>query len=281
MLALVVGFAIAFPFHERILEWLIDPLPDDRQLVTFGVTEPFFTSVKVSLAAAFLLALPVILWQVWSFLAPAFEEHASASWPCSSMIATALPAGGLAFGYFVVLPRALEFLTTYDENLYQIKLRASYYITFVTFSLLAMALIFQLPIFVLALVRLGVVTSSTLRGTAAPVSRSASSRPRCSLRSTPSRSSSRRSSAHPVRAVDLGRGVLRTPLDGVGRPAAAARGLMGWACPQGVSAPNSGVDSLGGKAGEPWRRARWPRGAARRRFLGVCPAHVKPLIEAD
>ncbi len=163
VLALVVGFAIAYPFHERILEWLIDPLPDDRQLVTFGVTEPFFTSVKVSLAAGFLLALPVILWQVWSFLAPAFEEHAQRIVAVFVGIATALLAGGLAFGYFVVLPRALDFLTTYDENLYQIELRASYYISFVTFSLLAMALIFQLPIFVLALVRLGVVTSSTLR----------------------------------------------------------------------------------------------------------------------
>ena len=153
------------PFHEgfRILEWLIDPLPDDRQLVTFGVTEPFFTSVKVSLAAAFLLALPVILWQVWSFLAPAFEEHAQRIVAVFVAIATAPPCRRPRVRLLRHPAARLEFLTTYDENLYQIELRASYYITFVTFSLLAMALIFQLPIFVLALVRLGVVTSSTLR----------------------------------------------------------------------------------------------------------------------
>jgi sec-independent protein translocase protein TatC len=163
LLALAGGFAVAFPFHERIVGWLIEPLPEGKQLVTFGVTEPFFTSFKVSLAAGFLLALPVILWQIWSFLAPAFEEHAQRIVAVFVLVATVLLAGGLAFGYWVLLPKALQFLTTYDEQLYDIQIRASYYLSFVTFALLAMSLIFQLPIFVLALVRLGVITSGTLR----------------------------------------------------------------------------------------------------------------------
>jgi sec-independent protein translocase protein TatC len=163
LLVLVLGFAVAFPLHEEIVARMIDLLPDDRQLVTFGVTEPFFTSVKVSLAAGFLLALPVVLWQIWSFLAPAFEEHAQRIVAVFVAIATALLAGGLAFAYFVVMPKALEFLTNYDEELYQIEIRASYYISFVTFGLLAVALIFQLPLFVIALVRLGVLSSATLR----------------------------------------------------------------------------------------------------------------------
>jgi sec-independent protein translocase protein TatC len=163
LLALLVGFAIAFPFHETIVRWLIEPLPDDRRLITFGVTEPFFTSFKVSLAAGFLLALPVILWQTWSFLAPAFEEHAQRIVAVFVAIATALIAGGLAFGYWIVLPKALGFLTQYDAELYDIQIRASYYFSFVTLGLLAMALIFQMPIFILALVRLGVLTSSWLR----------------------------------------------------------------------------------------------------------------------
>ena len=163
LLALAGGVAVVFPFHERVIEWLVDPLPDDRQLVTFGVTEPFFTSFKVSLAAGFLLALPVILWQIWSFLAPAFEEHAQRVVAAFVAIATALLAGGLAFGYWIVLPRALSFLTTYDSELYQIEIRASYYLSFVTLGLLAFALVFQLPIFILALVRLGVLSSATLR----------------------------------------------------------------------------------------------------------------------
>ncbi len=161
--ALLGGMAIAFPFHEQILEWLMEPLPEKTQLVTLGVTEPFFTSFKISLAAGFLLALPVILWQIWSFLAPAFELHAQRVVATFVGIATALMAAGLAFGYFVVMPRALDFLVNYDSEVYDIQLRASYYISFVTLMLLAFALVFQLPLFILALVRLGVLTTDRLR----------------------------------------------------------------------------------------------------------------------
>jgi sec-independent protein translocase protein TatC len=161
--ALLGGMAIAFPFHEQILEWLMAPLPTNTKLVTFGVTEPFFTSFKISLAAGFLLALPVILWEIWSFLAPAFELHAQRVVATFVAIATGLMAGGLAFGYFVVMPRALDFLVNYDSEVYNIQLRASYYISFVTLTLVAFALVFQLPLFILALVRLGVLTTDRLR----------------------------------------------------------------------------------------------------------------------
>ena len=161
--ALLAGMAIAFPFHEQILQWLMDPLPGNTKLVTFGVTEPFFTSFKISLAAGFLLALPVILWQIWSFLAPAFEQHAQRVVAIFVAIATGLMAAGLAFGYFVVMPRALDFLVNYDKEVYDIQIRASYYISFITLSLLAFALVFQLPIFILALVRLGVLSTDVLR----------------------------------------------------------------------------------------------------------------------
>ena len=163
LVGLGAGVAVAFPFHETIVRWLTEPLPDDRKLVTFGVTEPFMTSFKVSLAAGFLLSLPLILWQVWSFLAPAFAEDAQRVVAAFVGIATALLAGGLAFGYWIVLPKALGFLTDYDSELYDIQIRASYYLSFVTLSLLAFALLFQLPIFILALVRLGVLSSATLR----------------------------------------------------------------------------------------------------------------------
>jgi sec-independent protein translocase protein TatC len=163
LLALAAGVAIAYPFRARILDWLTEPLPDDKKLVTFGVTEPFFTSFKVAMAAGFLLAMPVILWQIWSFLAPAFEKHAQRVVATFVGIATALLAAGLAFGYFIVLPRALDFLTNFDAEFYDVQIRASYYISFVTLMLLAFALVFQLPIFILACVRLGVLTSGTLR----------------------------------------------------------------------------------------------------------------------
>ena len=164
LLAVVPAFVVGFVFHEQLMEWLRAPLPDDReQLVTLGVTEPFFTSIKVSLYAALALALPVVLWQIWSFLAPAFEEHVQRVVAAFVALASVLFFGGLAFAYWVVLPPALRFLTTYDEELYASELRASYYYSFATATLIAVALLFLLPIFVLALVRLGVLSSATLR----------------------------------------------------------------------------------------------------------------------
>ena len=157
------AFAFAYVFHEQIVEWLTRPLPDDKQLVTLGVTEPFFTSIKVSAYAAFALALPVILYELWSFLAPAMEEHAQRVIAVFVLIATALFAGGLAFGYFVVLPRAVSFLTNFDEELYDVQIRASYYYSFVSLALVGMALVFEMPIFILALVRLRVLTADRLR----------------------------------------------------------------------------------------------------------------------
>ncbi len=161
--AIAVGFVVAFIFQDNILRWLKEPLPDNQSLITFGVTEPFFTSIKVSFYAGFALALPVVLWQTWSFLAPAFQEHSQRIVAVFVAIATALFVAGLAFAYWIVLPRALQFLTTYNDDVFRIDVRANYYFSFVTLGLIGFALVFQLPIFILALVRLGVLTSATLR----------------------------------------------------------------------------------------------------------------------
>ena len=164
LLALTACFVVAYVFHDHLIHWLNAPLPDDKQKpVTFGVTEPFVTSVKVSLYAGFALALPVILWQVWSFLAPAVEENAQRIVAVFVSVATLLFAGGLAFAYWVVLPAGVHFLTNYDSDLYTIEVRASYYYSFAALMLVAIALVFELPLFVLALVRLGVLTTATLR----------------------------------------------------------------------------------------------------------------------
>ena len=161
--AIVPIFLVTFAFHERIMEWLTGPLPEDRRLVTLGVTEPFTTSVKVSMIAALAIALPVILWQAWAFLAPAVQPHFERVVLTLVALATLLFVCGVAFMYVVVLPRALDFLTSYDDELYDIQIRASYYYTFAAMTLLAGGLAFLMPIFVLGLVRLRILTSDRLR----------------------------------------------------------------------------------------------------------------------
>jgi len=162
--ALVVGFAIAFVFHRHLLHWLNAPLPADRgKPVTLGVAEPFLTAMKVSLMAGFALALPVVLWQLWSFLAPAVEPHAERLVLTFVALATVLLVVGVAFGYFLVLPQAIHFLTNFDQNQFQILIRAKDHYSFVLTVLFAVGLVFELPIFLLVLVRLDVITTQTLR----------------------------------------------------------------------------------------------------------------------
>ena len=163
LFAIVPAFILAFAFHEHIVAWLTGPLPDDKDLVTFGVTEPFTTSVKVSMIAAIGLVLPVLLWQVWAFLAPAVAPNFERVALVFVAFATALFAAGVFFMYYVVLPRALDFLTNYDAELYDIQIRASYYYTFVAMTMLGGGLAFLMPVFVLALVRLRILTSTRLR----------------------------------------------------------------------------------------------------------------------
>jgi sec-independent protein translocase protein TatC len=164
--ALAVAFAVAYAFHGHLLDWLNRPLPEQfKKPVTFSPIEPFTTSVWVSLYAALLLALPVIFWQLWAFLAPAFEEHRQRSMALLVAFATVLGLGGVAFGYWVILPPAIHFPPNYDSSHYTILIRARDYYKFATFVLVGVATAFEVPVFVLALVRLRIVTAAKLRST--------------------------------------------------------------------------------------------------------------------
>jgi len=161
--AIIPAFILAFAFHERLIEWLKAPLPDDRTLVTLGVVEPFTTAVKVSALAAIAIVLPVLIWQAWGFLAPAMDVSAQRALRWFLVLATSLFALGVAFAYFVVAPAAVTFLTNFDDTLYDVQIRASYYLSFMSLLLLACGLAFEMPIFILALVRIRVLSYDKLR----------------------------------------------------------------------------------------------------------------------
>jgi sec-independent protein translocase protein TatC len=162
--AVGLATAVAFVFHDHILEWLARPLPPEhRHLAAFGITEPFTVSVTVSVYAGILLAVPVILWQLWSFLAPALDPAAERRILLLATFGLVLAAAGLAFGYGILLPRAVHWLTGYDTTNFRLLVRASSYYSFVVSVLLGVVCIFELPLVVLVLVGLGVLTSTTLR----------------------------------------------------------------------------------------------------------------------
>jgi sec-independent protein translocase protein TatC len=155
---------VAFAFHSRLLAWLNRPLPaGHRRLLTLGVAEPFTVSLTVSLYAGVVLASPVILWQVWAFFAPAFEPRAERKVLGLVACAAGLGAGGLSFGYWIVLPQAIHWLTNYDSAIFLHLIQARAYYSFVATVLLGIVIVFQLPLVVLGLIGLGVLSSRTLR----------------------------------------------------------------------------------------------------------------------
>jgi sec-independent protein translocase protein TatC len=131
--------------------------------ITFGITEPFLTTFKVSSYAAILLVLPFLLFQAYAFILPAFNQREKrAVLPVLVMIPL-LFIGGVLFGYFVALPRAANFLLNFNEQNFDIQLRAQDYYAFSVTFLAAIGFLFQVPMGVLALTRLGIVSVAQLR----------------------------------------------------------------------------------------------------------------------
>ena len=162
--ALVLGTVAAYVFHDQILTWLNQPLPPDhRQLYTFGVAEPFTVTLTVCIYAGLVLVLPVILWQLWLFFAPAVDPATERKVLGLALFSVALAAAGVAFGYWVLLPRAVHFLTNYDTQHFKIAIRASSYYNFVVTVLVGIVIVFQTPLVILGLVYIGILSSRTLR----------------------------------------------------------------------------------------------------------------------
>ncbi|HEY7198218.1 MAG TPA: twin-arginine translocase subunit TatC [Gaiellaceae bacterium] len=163
LVGLGVAFAVIYPFHTHLYDLLNGPLPDGKQLTTLAPAEAFMTALSVSTYAAFAVALPLLLWQLWSFLAPAFEETSQKAVARVVAVATVLFAGGLVFGYYVVMPAAIPFLLGFDETHFNVLVRARDYYRFATLVLLGTGLLFEIPIVVLGFVRLRIVSARTLR----------------------------------------------------------------------------------------------------------------------
>jgi len=137
--------------------------PPDTQPVTLGPGEPFTATLTVALYFTVLLSLPLILYQVYAFVLPAFnprERHIVM--PLMAMVPV-LFFIGVAFGYFLVLPAAVHFLQNFNSDQFNVLIQARDYYKFSALTLMAMGLVFQLPVAVLAAVRIGLLTPQTLR----------------------------------------------------------------------------------------------------------------------
>ena len=162
--ALFVTSALCFWQNHLILEIVNNPLPSNLpEPITFGVTEPFTTTLTNAAYFGILFALPIILYQLYAFILPAFSpEERQVAKPAILMVPI-LFISGVVFCYFVVLTPATEFLLSFNADEFNTQIRARDYYSFVTLTMIAMGLGFQVPVAILSAVRLGITTPAKLR----------------------------------------------------------------------------------------------------------------------
>ena len=159
---LVVACGLCFWQNHLLIHIVNQPLPDHREPITFGVTEPFMTTLKISIYAGILIALPVLLYQGYAFLLPALKPTEKRAALPFLILTPLLFIAGVVFSYFVVVPAALKFLLNFNQSEFNIQVRASEYYSFFILTLAALGLVFQVPVGILALTRLGIVTPQQL-----------------------------------------------------------------------------------------------------------------------
>jgi sec-independent protein translocase protein TatC len=161
---LVLGVALALCFWQNhlLLDVANAPLPDRREPITFGVTEPFTVTLTVAAYGAIVLALPVLLYEAYAFFLPALAPGERRTILPLLLLIPVLFIAGAVFAYFVVFPAAAHFLLNFNDEQFNIQVRARDYYSFFSTTLVAVGLVFQVPVGILAVTRLGIVTPSQL-----------------------------------------------------------------------------------------------------------------------
>jgi sec-independent protein translocase protein TatC len=162
----VFGVALALCFWQNhlLLEIANGPLPaGHKKLITFGVTEPFTTTLTVSTYGALILSMPIWLYQLYAYVLPAFSEAEKRVVLPLLIAAPFLFALGVVFAYFVVMPAAVKFLLNFNDAQFNVQIRARDYYSFFSTTMLAGGVIFEMPLAILAVTRLGIVKVEQLR----------------------------------------------------------------------------------------------------------------------
>jgi len=168
LIAIAVGSVIAFIFREQIVSFLAAPLPQGAEMLTkgkivvTGITEGFTVFLLVSIAAGVILALLVLLYQTWAFVAPGLYAHEKRAAVPFIFIGLVLFVVGVTLGY-IVLRYPVEWLVTFASNTFVELITADSYFTFVAFFILAFGLVFELPLVLTFMAQVGLVTSETLQ----------------------------------------------------------------------------------------------------------------------
>jgi sec-independent protein translocase protein TatC len=166
LIAVGIGFVISYIFSKEIFHLLMIPLikvlPAGASMIFTSLPEAFFTYLKVALLAGIFVASPVVLYQIWLFVAPALYSHEKRYAIPFVIFSTLLFIGGASFGYFIVFPFGFKFFMSFATDFIQPAPKLKEYLSFCSMLLLAFGLVFELPLFIFFLSKLGVVDARML-----------------------------------------------------------------------------------------------------------------------
>jgi sec-independent protein translocase protein TatC len=170
LIAVTLGVILAALFNSFMFEALLFPirqvpgLPQSAQsITTFSPAEPFMVSLKVWVVGGLIVASPILIWELWAFLAPAFTANEKKYFYPIVFASSALFLAGCALAYFVVLPKGLAFLLTFSAGFFNVQLRAQDYFMFMALFILAFGVVFELPVVLVLLAKVGVIDDKWLR----------------------------------------------------------------------------------------------------------------------
>ena len=167
VLALLLVFICLFPWARDLYALLAQPMiasmPTGGRLIATEVTAPFFVPVKVTMMAAFTIALPYLLYQIWSFVAPGLYAHERKLVAPLIITSTLLFICGMAFAYYLVFPVVFHFMVSVAPEGVTVMTDIGKYLDFVMSLFLAFGVTFEVPVVVVILVRMGMVSVKTLK----------------------------------------------------------------------------------------------------------------------
>jgi len=160
-IAIAITTAISFLFTTDIIKLLLVPAGVSK-LVALSPTENFTTYFRVALFSGFALSMPVVLYEIYAYIDPALHPNERRFALTLGPFVLLLFVGGMLFCYFILLPNALKFLINFGSEVIDNQLRASEYLSFVTLFIVGMGVVFEMPVVIYALIRIGIVQRSWL-----------------------------------------------------------------------------------------------------------------------
>lgn len=170
IVVMTAGIVVAAIFNDYVFGLLLYPLhqvpnldPDSYQIITLSPVEPFMVSLKVWVVASLIASSPFLIWQFWAFVGPAFTSTEKRYFYPVVLATAALFLGGVSFGYLFVLPKGLSFLLNFGGATFNVQNRATEYFTFVALFALSFGIIFETPVILVLLAKVGVIDDKFLR----------------------------------------------------------------------------------------------------------------------